>query len=240
MFGYAYMINPGYLMIFIVFLIISSLIGSQLKSRFRRYSKLPINYGMTGREVAEKMLHESGIHDVSVTSVQGQLTDHYNPATKTVNLSADVYHGSSVASAAIAAHECGHAVQHARSYAFLQFRTALVPLQNISAKIMNIIFAVMFIGFLFLPGVISFESALYIIIACYAIFSLFALVTLPVEIDASKRALAWLNRSGITNYETHDKAKDALKWASYTYLVATISSLAMLFYFIMLLGGRRN
>jgi len=238
MFGYAYMIDPGYLMIFIVFLIISSLIGNQLKSKFRRYSKIPVNYGMTGKEVAEKMLHENGIHDVKVTSVQGQLTDHYNPAAKTVNLSPDVYHGSSVASAAIAAHECGHAVQHARAYAFLQFRTALVPLQNISAKIMNIIFAIMF--FLFLPGVISFESALYIIIACYAIFSLFALVTLPVEIDASRRALAWLNRSRITSYETHDKAKDALKWASYTYLVAAISSLAMLFYFIMLLGGRRN
>jgi Zn-dependent membrane protease YugP len=240
MFGYAYMIDPGYLMIFIVFLIISSLIGSQLKSRFRRYSKIPVNYGMTGKEVAEKMLHENGIHDVKVTSVQGQLTDHYNPAAKTVNLSHDVYHGSSVASAAVAAHECGHAVQHARAYAFLQFRTALVPLQNISAKIMNIIFAVMFFGFLFLPGVISFESALYIIIACYAIFTLFALVTLPVEIDASRRALAWLNRSRITSYETHDKARDALKWASYTYLVAAISSLAMLFYFIMLLGGRRN
>ncbi len=240
MFGYAYMIDPGYLMIFIVFLIISSLIGSQLKSRFRRYSKIPVNYGMTGKEVAEKMLHENGIYDVKVTSVQGQLTDHYNPAAKTVNLSPDVYHGSSVASAAIAAHECGHAVQHARAYAFLQFRTALIPLQNISAKIMNIIFAAMFFGFLFLPGLITFESALYIIIACYAIFSLFALVTLPVEIDASKRALAWLNRSRITSYDTHDKARDALKWASYTYLVAAISSLAMLFYFIMMLGGRRN
>ena len=137
MFGYAYMIDPGYLMIFIVFLIISSLIGHQLKSRFRRYSKLPVNYGMTGKEVAEKMLHENGIHDVQVISVQGQLTDHYNPAAKTVNLSPDVYHGSSVASAAIAAHECGHAVQHARAYTFLQFRTALVPLQNISAKVMN-------------------------------------------------------------------------------------------------------
>ncbi len=234
------MIDPGYLMIFIVFLIISSLIGSQLKSRFRRYSKIPVNYGMTGREVAEKMLHENGIYDVKVTSVQGQLTDHYNPAAKTVNLSPDVYHGSSVASAAIAAHECGHAVQHARAYAFLQFRTALIPLQNISAKIMNIIFAVMFVGFLFLPGLITFESALYIIIACYAIFSLFALVTLPVEIDASKRALAWLNRSRITSYDTHDKARDALKWASYTYLVAALSSLAMLFYFILMLGGRRN
>ena len=240
MFAYAYMIDPGYLIIFIVFLIITSLIGNQLKSRFRRYSKIPINYGMTGKEVAEKMLHENRIHDVKVTSVQGQLTDHYNPAAKTVNLSPDVYHGSSVASAAIAAHESGHAVQHARAYAFLQFRTALVPLQNISAKIMNIIFAVMFFGFLFLPGVISFESALYIIIACYAIFSLFALVTLPVEIDASRRALAWLNRSRITSYEAHEKARDALKWASYTYLVAAISSLAMLFYFILLLGGRRN
>ena len=147
--GYAYMIDPGYLMIFIVFLILTSLIGNQLKSRFRRYSKIPVNYGMTGKEVAEKMLHENGIHNVKVTSVKGQLTDHYNPAARTVNLSPDVYHGSSVASAAIAAHECGHAVQHARAYAFLQLRTALVPLQNISAKIMNVILQLCFLDFYF-------------------------------------------------------------------------------------------
>jgi Zn-dependent membrane protease YugP len=232
--------DPGYLLIFIVFLIASSLVGSRLKSKFRKYSKIPVNYGMSGREVAEKMLYDHGIHNVKVTSVQGKLTDHYNPATHTVNLSPDVYHGSNIASAAVAAHECGHAVQHANAYAFLQFRTALVPLQNISAKVMNVIFAIMFFGFLFLPGILPFETALYIIIACYTVFSLFALVTLPVEINASRRALAWLNHSGITSHSTHDMAKDALKWASYTYLVAAISSLAMLFYFIMLLSGRRN
>ena len=232
--------DPGYLLIFIAFLIISSLVGNRLKSKFRKYSKIPVNYGISGREVAEKMLYDNGINNVRVTSVQGKLTDHYNPSTRTVNLSPDVYHGRNIASAAVAAHECGHAVQHANAYSFLQFRTALVPLQNVSAKIMNIIFAVMFFGFLFLPGIIPFESALYIIIACYGIFSIFALVTLPVEVNASKRALAWLSNSGITSYSTHDKAKDALKWASYTYLVAAISSLAMLFYYIMLLAGRRN
>ncbi len=232
--------DPGYLLIFIAFLIVSSLVGNRLKSKFRKYSKIPVDNNMSGREVAEKMLYDNGISNVSVTSVQGKLTDHYNPATRTVNLSNDVYHGRSIASAAVAAHECGHAVQHANAYAFLQFRTALVPVQNVSAKIMNIIFAMMFIGFMFLPGILPFETALYIIIACYAVFSVFALVTLPVEIDASKRALAWLNNSGITGHLTHDMAKDALKWASYTYLVAAISSLAMLFYYIMLLGGRRN
>ena len=141
------MIGSGYIVIFILFVIVSWIIGEQLKSRFRKYAKIPVNLEMSGKEVAEKMLYENGIYDVKVITVEGQLSDHYNPATKTVNLSRDVYHGSSIASAAIAAHECGHAVQHARAYSMLQFRTALVPVQNISAKIMNIIFTLMFFGF---------------------------------------------------------------------------------------------
>jgi len=234
------MIGSGYIVIFILFVIVSWIIGEQLKSRFRKYSKIPVNLEMSGKEVAEKMLYENGIYDVKVVSVEGQLSDHYNPATKTVNLSRDVYLGRSIASAAIAAHECGHAVQHARAYPMLQFRTALVPLQNISAKIMNIIFTMMFIGIFLFNNLISLDLALYVIVGCYAVFTLFAFVTLPVEIDASNRALLWLNSAGITSYGTHEKAKDALKWAAYTYVVAALSSLAMLLYFLFMLLGRRD
>ncbi len=234
------MIGSGYIIIFLIFVVISSIIGQQLKSKFKKYSKIAINNQMSGKEVAEKMLHENGIYDVKVVSVQGQLTDHYNPAAKTVNLSRDVYFGNSIASAAIASHECGHAVQHAKAYSMLKFRTALVPLQNISAKIMNVIFIMMFFGVFMFNNFIGIDLALYVIVGCYAVFTLFAFVTLPVEIDASKRALMWLNSSGITGYGTHEKAKDALKWAAYTYLVAALSSLAMLLYFLFMLAGRRN
>ncbi|MBN2213919.1 MAG: zinc metallopeptidase [Bacteroidales bacterium] len=234
------MIGSGYIIIFLIFVIVSWIIGEQLKSRFKKYSKIAVNNQMSGKEVAEKMLHENGIYDVKVVSVEGQLSDHYNPATKTVNLSRDVYYGRSIASAAIASHECGHAVQHAKAYSMLQFRTALVPLQNISAKIMNVIFIMMFFGVFMFNNFISIDLALYVIVGCYAIFTLFAFVTLPVEIDASKRALMWLNSSGITGYGTHEKAEDALKWAAYTYVVAALSSLAMLLYFLFMLAGRRN
>ncbi len=234
------MIFSGYILIFLLFVIISWIIGEQMKSRFRRYSKKPLNYELTGKEVAEKMLYENGINNVKVVSVKGQLSDHYNPATKTVNLSNEVYFGRSIAAAAVAAHECGHAVQHANAYSMLQFRTALVPLQNISAKIMNFIFTMMFFGFFFFGSIISFDTALYVIVACYAVFTLFAFVTLPVEIDASRRALLWLNTAGITRYGTHEKAKDALRWAAYTYVIAALSSLAMLLYFLFMLAGRRN
>ena len=234
------MISTGQIVILLVFMLLSMIISSQLKSRFRKYSKIAVNYGMTGKDVAEKMLYENGISDVSVVSVQGELTDHYNPANKTVNLSRDVYFGQSVSAAAVAAHETGHAIQHARAYAMLQFRSALVPLQNISAKVMNIIFIAMFFGAFAFQKILSFELAITIIIVCYAIFTLFAVVTLPVEIDASRRALVWLNSSNVTNIETHDKAKDALKWAAYTYVVAALSSLAMLLYFIFMLLGRRE
>ncbi len=234
------MLGTGYILIFLVFFIFSFIIGEQLKSRFRQYSKLPTNYGLTGKEVAEKMLHDNGIYDVKVVCVPGELTDHYNPVTKTINLSSEVYYGQNVSAAAVAAHETGHAIQHATAYSMLKLRTALVPLQSISAQIMNFIFTMMFIGVLFFGSFINLEIALYVIIGCYTVFTLFAFVTLPVEIDASRRALAWLSNANITSYGTHDKAKDALKWAAYTYVVAALSSLAMLIYFISLLGNRRD
>ena len=195
---------------------------------------------MSGRNVAEKMLRDNGIVDVRVISVKGQLTDHYNPTDKTVNLSESVYYGQNVSAAAVAAHECGHAIQHAHQYAPLKLRTALVPLQNISAKILNFIFIAMFFGMFFIGGIFTPNTALILFIICYGIFTLFAFVTLPVEVDASRRALAWLGNSGVTNYSNHDQAKDALKWAAYTYLVAALSSLAMLLYYIMLFTGRRD
>jgi uncharacterized protein len=234
------MISMGQILIVGVFMLISWIVSAQLKSRFRRYSQIPVNYGMSGKDVAEKMLHENGIDDVSVVSVEGQLTDHYNPIDKTVNLSKDVYFGKNVSSAAVAAHECGHAVQHASAYAPLKLRSALVPLQNVSAKIMNFIFMAMFFGAIVFQSILPFNLAIMVIIVCYAIFTLFALVTLPVEIDASRRALAWLSNSNVTGYDTHPQAKDALKWAAYTYVVAALSSLAMLLYYIFLFLGRRD
>jgi uncharacterized protein len=234
------MISMGQLIILGAFMLLSWIVSAQLKSRFKRYSQIPVNYGMTGRDVAEKMLHENGINDVSVISVEGQLTDHYNPLDKTVNLSQDVYYGKSVSAAAVAAHECGHAVQHAQAYAPLKFRSALVPIQNVSAKVMNIIFIAMFFGAFAFRSIFSFDLALMVIIACYGIFTAFALVTLPVEINASQRALAWLSNSNVTGYDTAPQAKDALKWAAYTYVVAALSSLAMLLYYIFLFMGRRD
>jgi len=195
---------------------------------------------MSGKDVAEKMLHENGINDVSVISVEGQLTDHYNPIDKTVNLSTDVYKGRSVAAAAVAAHECGHAIQHARAYAPLKLRSALVPIQNVSAKVMNFIFMAMFFGALVFQRFFPMDVALIVIIACYAVFTLFAMITLPVEINASQRALAWLSNSNVTGQGTYPQAKDALKWAAYSYVVAALSSLAMLLYYLFMFLGRRD
>ena len=234
------MISIGQIVILGAFMLLSWIVSAQLKSRFRRYSQIPVNYGVTGRDVAEKMLRANGINDVSVVSVEGQLTDHYNPLDKTINLSRDVYNGNSVAAAAVAAHETGHAIQHATAYAPLKLRSSLVPVQNVSAKVMNMVFIAMFLGAAFLPRLISFDLALLVIIACYGIFTLFAFVTLPVEINASQRALAWLNNSNITGYDTAPQAKDALKWAAYTYVVAALSSLAMLLYYVFLFLGRRD
>jgi len=221
-----------------VFVLISWLISNRLKAKFKKYSLVPMNHGMTGKDVAEKMLRDNGILDVQVISVEGELTDNYNPGNKTVNLSRDVYYGNHIAAGAIAAHECGHAVQHAQAYAWLNLRTSLVPLQSVSATIMNAIFMVMFFGSMFVHGL--FPIALPIIIFCYFIFTLFAFITLPVEINASSRALIWLNSAGITSYETHPKAQDALRWAAYTYVVAALGSLAMLLYYIMIYMGRRD
>ena len=227
-----------YWIILIGFMLLSWIISARLKSKFRKYSQVPMNNGVTGKDVAEKMLRENGIYDVQVISVEGELSDHYNPANKTVNLSRDVYYGNHVAAGAVAAHECGHAVQHAQAYAWLNFRTALVPLQNVTANIMNAIFMILFFGSLFIHGL--FPIALPIIIFCYFVFTVFAFITLPVEINASSRALIWLNSAGITSYETHPKAQDALRWAAYTYVVAALGSLAMLMYWIMVYLGNRD
>ena len=224
----------GYI-IFGVVALISWLIQSSLKSKFERYSRIPIPRGMTGKDVALKMLHDNGIYDVQVISTNGHLTDHYNPATKTVNLSENVYASSSVAAAAVAAHECGHAVQHATAYAPLQLRSKLVPVVS---------FASTWMQWLLLAGIIfvrSFPQLLLAGIVLFAMTTLFSFITLPVEINASQRALVWLNTAGITNYETHDQAKDALKTAAYSYVVAALGSLAALVYYIMIfMGGSRR
>ncbi len=228
------------LFIFLFFLIASWIVSSQLKSRFKKYSKTPLSSNLSGREVAEKMLHDNGIYDVKVLPSRGHLSDNYNPANKTVNLSENVYHGRNVAAASVAAHECGHAVQHARSYAPLKLRSALVPIQNVSSKILNAVFIMMFLGAFMLPSFISFDMALQIIIACYAIFTAFAFITLPVEINATRRALVWLHSANITNGRNHNEARDALKWAAYTYVVAALSALATLAYYVMLFLGNRE
>lgn len=224
----------GYI-IFGVVALVSWLIQRSLKSKFERYSKIPIPRGMTGRDVAQKMLRDNGIYDVTVTSTNGHLTDHYNPTNKTVNLSENVYGSNSVAAAAIAAHECGHAVQHATAYAPLQLRSKLVPVVNFASNWMQ---WVLLAGILMVQ---SFPQLLLAGIVLFAITTLFSFVTLPVEIDASRRALVWLNGAGITSYDTHDQAKDALKTAAYTYVVAALGSLATLVYYIMIFtsGNRR-
>jgi Predicted Zn-dependent protease len=224
----------GYI-IFGVFALISWLIQSNLKSKFERYSRIPIPRGMTGKDVAMKMLRDNGIYDVQVISTNGHLTDHYNPATKTVNLSENVYSSNSVAAAAVAAHECGHAVQHATAYAPLTLRTKLVPVVSFASNWMQ---------WVLLAGILlvrTFPQLLLAGICLFAITTLFSFITLPVEINASSRALVWLNTAGITNYETHDQAKDALKTAAYTYVIAALGSLATLVYYILIfMGGNRR
>jgi Zn-dependent membrane protease YugP len=228
------------LIIGIFFMIISWATSSKLKSKFKKYSQIGLSSGMSGKEVAERMLRDNGIYDVSVVSVEGKLTDHYNPSNKTVNLSPDVYQGRSAASAAIAAHECGHAVQHANAYSMLEFRSAMVPVQNVSAKIINMMFMAMLFGSFLLPGILPFNTALIVIIACYFIFTLFAFVTLPVEFDASRRALKWIDENEIVTSQEHEMAKDALKWAAMTYVVAALGALVTLMYYVWLFLGSRD
>ena len=220
--------------IFIGFTLISWLISNQLKSRFTKYSKIPTANGMTGRDVAEKMLRDNGITGVKIGSVEGQLTDHYNPDNKTINLSKEVYFGNSIAAAAVAAHECGHAVQHAKAYSMLKMRSALVPVVS---------FASHWVQWILLAGILmvnTFPQLLLAGIILFAIMTLFSFITLPVEINASHRALVWLRNSGITDYQTQGYAFDALKWAAYTYVIAALSSLATLLYYVMIYLGRRN
>ena len=214
--------------------LISYLVQANLKSKFEKYSKMPLANGMTGRDVAIKMLHDNGIYDVKVTSTPGMLTDHYNPANKTVNLSEGVYGSCSVAAAAVAAHECGHALQHARAYAPLKMRSALVPVVQFSSSI---------VSWVLLAGILMVQSMPQILLAGIVLFAastLFSFITLPVEINASGRALAWMSNAGITNAFNHKAAEDALKSAAYTYVVAALSSLATLIYYVSIYMGRRD
>jgi len=220
--------------IVIVSMALSWFIGYRLKSKFKEYAELPIGQNLSGKEIAERMLSDNGISDVKVISVEGQLTDHYNPMNKTVNLSPDVYNGRNVAAAAVSAHECGHAVQHARAYSFLQMRSSLVPVVS---------FASNWVQWILLAGVVlihSFPFLLLFGIILFALTTLFSFITLPVEIDASRRALIWLTSSGLAANYQYEKAKDALKWAAYTYVVAALSSLAVLIYYILIFLNRRN
>lgn len=228
------MMGAGYWILFIAIALISYLVQANLKSKFERFSKIPLPNGMTGRDVAIKMLHDNGIYDVQVISTPGMLTDHYNPMNKTVNLSEGVYGECSIAAAAVAAHECGHAVQHARAYAPLRMRSALVPIVQFSSSIVS---WVLLVGMLMVN---SFPGLLFLGILLFAVTTLFSFITLPVEIDASRRALVWLNTAGVTNVNTHDKATEALKSAAYTYVVAALSSLATLVYYIMIYMSRRE
>ncbi len=209
-------------------------VSYRLKSKFKQYSEVPLDAGLSGKEVAEKMLRDNQIYDVKVVSVEGFLTDHYNPQNKTVNLSPEVYNGRSVASAAIAAHECGHAVQHANAYSWLTMRSQLVPIVQVSS---NVVQWVLLGGVLLLN---VFPGLLFIGIVLFAITTLFSFITLPVEYDASNRALAWMESTNLSYGQEHEKAKDALSWAALTYVVAAIGSLATLLYYLSIYLGRRD
>ncbi|MEE4177885.1 MAG: zinc metallopeptidase [Bacteroides sp.] len=224
---------PGIYILFFVFMLLSWLVSARLQSRFKKYSKVGLRSGLSGREVAEKMLHESGVEGVRVISTPGRLSDHYNPLDKTVNLSPEVFSGRSVAAAAVAAHECGHAIQHDRAYAFLQMRSALVPIISVSSKYMQ---WVLLAGILLIQ---TFPAVLLAGIIMFALTTLFSFITLPVEFDATRRALGWLTDSGMAVGEEYSNAKDALKWAALTYVVAALASLGTLLYYIMIFS-RRN
>jgi hypothetical protein len=224
------------ILVSLVFLGISFLVSAILKSKFTRYSKIPLSNGLSGREIAEKMLRENGIYDVKVTSVDGFLSDHYNPVNKTVNLSPDVYNGTSVSAAAVAAHECGHAVQHAAHYGPLVFRSKMVPVVQVSSMLVN---------WILLAGMVLLAysknpTVLLIGIIIMSVTVIFTLITLPVEFDASKRALAWLDRTNVTNAQEYPKAKDALKWAATTYVVAALAAVVQLIQYIMIYMGSRD
>jgi len=224
----------GIWVIMIAIMLLSMVVSMTLKSKFKKYSNIPLDNGMSGREVSEKMLRDNGISGVKIGSVEGQLTDHYNPADRTINLSREVYEGRSISAAAVAAHETGHAIQHAKAYAWLGFRSNLVPVVSFTSK---------YVTWILLAGILmikTFPALLLIGIILFALTTLFSFITLPVEIDASRRALAWLSNAGITSYQNHDKAQDALKWAAYTYVIAALGSLATLLYYISIFSGSRR
>jgi Zn-dependent membrane protease YugP len=223
-----------YIILMVLVMGASWLVQNRLKSKFKKYSNTPIRSNLSGKEIAEKMLADNGIYDVKVLSVAGQLTDHYHPVHKTVNLSEAVYNQRNAAAAAVAAHECGHAVQHARAYPWLTMRSKLVPIVSVSSKYMQWVL----IGGILLIG--QFPQLLMVGIVLFALTTLFSFVTLPVEFDASRRALAWMTESKVVAPEEHDDSKDALKWAAMTYVVAAISSLATLLYYVSILMGRRS
>jgi len=220
----------------LVFAGIGMLVQSRLKSKFKQYSEIGLRNGLSGKEIAEKMLRDNNIFDVRILSVEGQLTDHYNPSDKTVNLSPDVYQGRSVSAAAVAAHECGHAVQHAVAYSMLGFRSAMVPVLNIANNFMPIALSV---GMMILYSTGN-RLVLMVGVVLFALATLFSFVTLPVEFDASNRALAWMESKNIVTQQEHDGAKDALWWAAMTYVAAAMGMLAQLLYYVSLLSGRKN
>ena len=228
----------GYYLLAAVLFIVSMYVSNRLKSKFKKYSQTQLQNGMSGKEIAERMLADNGIYDVQVISTPGMLTDHYNPAKKTVNLSEGVYNQRNAAAAAVAAHECGHAVQHATAYGWLQMRSQIVPVVSVASRLSN--FVIM--AGLVMTAVGSFgglgNSVFLIGILLFALTTAFAFITLPVEFDASKRALVWLENQNMVTPQEHDGAKDALKWAARTYVVAAIGSLATLLYFIMIFMGR--
>ncbi len=230
------MMSSEIMIVSLLFLGISFLVSAILKSKFTKYSKIPLANGMSGKEIAQKMLKENGIYDVNVTSVEGFLSDHYNPANRTVNLSPDVYNGTSISAAAVAAHECGHAVQHATAYGPLMLRSKLVPAVQMSSMLVN---------WILMAGMIVLATTknpvvLLIGIIVMSVTVLFSLITLPVEFDASKRALAWLDSTNVTNSEEYPKAKDALKWAATTYVVAALAAVVTLIQYIMIYLGSRD
>lgn len=225
------------IVILLAFMLIGFLVQNRLKSKFKKYSNVPLQTGLSGREIAIRMLHDNGITDVEVLSTPGKLTDHYDPRNKTVNLSPEVYNGRSVAAAAVAAHECGHALQHAQAYKWLEFRSAMVPAVSFSSRAMSFIFLFMILG-MGVTSAFSFEMVIWVMIILQAIVTLFTMVTLPVEYDASDRALVYIQQSGVAGTMETSQAKDALKWAANTYLVAALASLTQLAYYILLLVSR--
>jgi hypothetical protein len=215
--------------------VVGFIVSNRLKGKFQKYSQVGLRSGMSGAEAAAAMLRHYGISDVKITMGQGFLSDHYNPLTKTVNLSPDVYQGRSVAAAAVAAHECGHAVQHAQAYAWLKFRSAIVPFVNVAAMAQQWLLLAAFMMLNSFPGL------MLITIVAFAITTAFAFITLPVEFDASRRALVWLDETGVTKGTEYDGAKDALWWAAMTYVSAALSSLVMLFYLVLrYMGASRD